>query len=107
MAKALVVANWKMNPASFKEAKKLFEAVKRAAESAKKSSIVVALPAIYLRGLASNYRGKKISFAVQHAHFEASGAYTGETSLAQAKDARASYVLIGHAERRGMGETND
>ena len=107
MAKALVVANWKMNPASFKEAKKLFEAVKRAADNAKKSSVVVAPPAVYLRGLASEYRGKKISFAVQHAHFEAGGAYTGEISLAQAKDARASYVLIGHAERRGMGETND
>ena len=105
--KAIVVANWKMNPASFKEAKKLFEAVKKAAEGAKKSSVVLAPPALYLRGLASEYRGKKISFAVQHAHFEAGGAHTGETSLAQAKDARASYVLIGHAERREMGETDD
>ncbi|MEK7479847.1 MAG: triose-phosphate isomerase [Patescibacteria group bacterium] len=107
MAKALVVANWKMNPSSFKEAKKLFEATKRAAEGAKQSAVVVAPPALYLRELAANYRGKKISFAVQHAHFEAGGAYTGELSLPQAKDAKASYVLIGHAERRAMGETND
>src|SRR3989344_6128634 len=105
--KALVVANWKMNPASFREAKKLFEAVKKAAEGARKSSVVVAPPAIYLRELAANYRGTKISFAVQHAHFEAGGARTGELSMPQAKDARASYVLIGHAERREMGETDD
>jgi len=105
--KSIVVANWKMNPASFKEARKLFEATKKAAEGAKKSTVIVAPPALYLRELASNYRGKKIVFALQHAHFEAGGAHTGEISLAQAKDARASYVIVGHAERREMGETND
>jgi triosephosphate isomerase len=105
--KSIVVANWKMNPASFKEAKKLFEATKKAAEGVKKSSVIVAPPALYLRGLASEYRGKKIAFAVQHAHFEQAGAHTGELSLAQAKDAKASYAIIGHAERREMGETND
>ena len=31
----------------------------------------------------------------------------GEISLAQARDAGASYVIVGHAERRDMGETND
>ena len=105
--KSIVVANWKMNPASFKEAKKLFDATKKAAERAKNSSIIVAPPAIFLSSLTSGYHGKKISFAVQNAHFDTGGARTGELSLAQAKDAKASYVLIGHAERRGMGETDD
>src|SRR3989344_1848315 len=99
-AKRLVVANWKMNPPTFREAKLLFEATK-------KVRVVVAPPAIFLRELAGAYRGKKVAFAAQSAHFEAGGAHTGELSMKQARDAKASYVLVGHAERRASGETND
>ena len=105
--KSIVVANWKMNPASFKEAKKLFEATKKAAEKSPNVSLIVAPPAIFLRELAGGYRGKKLSFVVQNAHAEAKGAFTGEISIAQAHDAGASYVLVGHSERRAAGETND
>ena len=105
--KSLLVANWKMNPPTFKEAKRLFEATKKASDTAKNVSIVIAPPSIYLRELRANYRGKRLAFGVQNAHFESKGSYTGEVSMAEAKDAGASYVLIGHAERRAMGETND
>lgn len=105
--KTIVVANWKMNPPSFKEAKALFEATKKVAERCPKVSLIIAPPAIYLHPLVSNYRGTKISFAAQNAHFEASGARTGETSIAQARDAGADYMLVGHSERRAMGETNE
>lgn len=105
--RSIVVANWKMKPATFKEARKLFDATKKVAEKCPAISLIVAPPVIYLHDLASGYRGKRISFAVQNAHAEASGAYTGEISLAQARDAGASYVLVGHSERRAMGETNE
>lgn len=105
--KVLVVANWKMNPPTFREAKKLFEEERKAAEKARGVNVIVAPPAIFLRELSGMYRGSKIAFAVQNAHFEAGGAHTGEISLAQAKDARARYVIVGHAERRSEGETDD
>ena len=105
--KTLVVANWKMNPATFREAKRLFEATKRAAEKAKSSSVIVAPPAIFLRELSGAYRGSRMAFAVQNAHFTSVGAHTGDISLAQAKDARAHYAIIGHAERRAEGETDE
>lgn len=104
--KALVVANWKMNPPTFREAQKLLEGTKKAAEKCK-ISVVVAPPALFLRELARASRDARVSFAAQHAHAEESGAHTGEISIAQAKDAKAHYVLIGHAERRGLGETNN
>jgi len=85
----------------------LFDATKKVAEKCPAISLIVAPPALYLRDLASGYRGKRISFAIQNAHAEASGAYTGEISLAQARDAGASYVLVGHSERRAMGETDE
>ena len=105
--KSLVVANWKMNPATAREAKKLFEATKKAIDSSSHVSFVVAPPALFFRELRSGYKGKRISFAAQNARAEDGGAFTGELSLGQYKDAGASYVIVGHAERRAMGETND
>lgn len=105
--KAAVVANWKMNPPSWREAKKLFDAERRAAEKAKVASVIIAPPAIFLRELAAAYRGMAVQFAVQNGHYESGGAHTGEISLAQAKDARALYAIVGHAERRAAGEADD
>ncbi len=105
--KSIVVANWKMNPATAREAKKLFDATKKAADTAPHVSVVIAPPSIFLRDVRAGYKGKRIALAVQNIHTEASGAYTGEISLAQAKDAGVSYAIVGHAERRAMGETND
>jgi len=43
---------------------------------------------------------------VQNVHWEASGAFTGETSAGMAADAGAELVLVGHSERRWVfGET--
>jgi triosephosphate isomerase (TIM) len=105
--KSIVVANWKMNPASFIEAKKLFEATKKTVDKCKDISLIIAPPAIYLQALSAKYSGTKISFALQNGHFEAGGAYTGETSITQASVVGASYVLVGHSERRAIGETGD
>ena len=88
-----------MNPPTYKEAKALFDATKKAAEKAKHVHLVVAPPTIFLKPLVAGYRGR-ISFSIQNGFHEASGAYTGETSFVQDKDSRATYALIGHAERR-------
>ena len=105
--KALVIANWKMNPSTWRDAKRLLQATKRAAEKARRASVVVAPPAIYLRDLRDVYRGKRVQYGVQHAHFETGGAETGEISLSQATASAPSYAIVGHAERRSLGESND
>ena len=105
--KSLLVANWKMNPPTYAEAKKLLEATKKAADSAKNVTIVIAPPSIYVRELRASYKGKKIGFAIQNAHAEAAGSFTGEISMVQAKGAGITQVIVGHAERRAMGESND
>ena len=105
--KSIVVANWKMHPATFKEAKQLFEATRKAAEKTKDVSVVVAPHSIFLRDIVKLYKGRRILFAMQDANPETVGAFTGEVSLLQGKDAKASHVIVAHAERRAMGETND
>jgi len=105
--KSIVVANWKMNPATWRDAKRLFDATRKAADGAKQTTVIVAPPAIYLRDLAQAYKGRRISFAAQSTHFEQSGSHTGEISPAQARDSKASYVIVGHAERRAAGESDE
>lgn len=105
--KVLIVANWKMNPATARDAKRLFEITRKAVERAKNVTLLIAPPVVYLREIVSGYKGKRIGFCAQSGHFEASGAFTGEISLAQLRGAKAIAALVGHAERRAAGETND
>jgi len=69
--------------------------------------IIVAPPAIFLQKLTQGKMVSSFAFAIQHAHFETGGAFTGDISLPQAKDVGATYAIVGHAERRQAGETND
>lgn len=103
--KFLVVANWKMNPGTWKEAKKLFEETKRMS-ALLKVPVIVAPPALFLREIGALRRGK-VGLAAQNVHFEQTGSYTGEISAFQTKDAKAQCALVGHAERRARGETDD
>ncbi|WP_152354509.1 triose-phosphate isomerase [Brachybacterium subflavum] len=49
-----------------------------------------------------------VLLGVQNAHWEDAGAWTGEVSVPQAKDAGAQIVEIGHSERREhFGETDE
>ncbi len=101
-----VICNWKMNPKSFDEAKRLFAATKKLSLTTKGTDIVVLPPTIFLRELAKSYRGVRIEFGAQHVFWEQEGSHTGDTSPAQVRDSGATHVLIGHAERRILGETD-
>ena len=103
----LLVLNWKMNPETLADAKTIFEATKKAVARASKIKAVIAPPAFFLHALAGAYKGRSVVFAAQDIHTDMSGAFTGEVSARQAKATGASHVIIGHAERRKMGETNE
>jgi triosephosphate isomerase (TIM) len=52
--------------------------------------------------------GRDIQIGAQNVHWEPKGAFTGEMSVAIAKEAGATVVLIGHSERRHVfGETDE
>lgn len=68
--------------------------------------VVISPPALYLL-LASEISRKDIAIAAQNVYDKGNGAYTGEISAEQLKDAGVNWVLIGHSERRALlGESD-
>ncbi len=95
--KPLIVANWKMNPATLGEAKILFGRVKD-------TGAIICPPHVYLAVLGAN--------GAQDCFWEnpptGGGAYTGEISPVMLKNLGVEYVIIGHSERRKcLKETNE
>lgn len=98
--KKIIIANWKMNPQSLKEAKRIAGEIETKA--------IICPPFVYLAELSAKF--KKMSFGVQDLFWEnppAGGAYTGEISAAMAKNIGAKYAIIGHSERRELGDTDE
>ncbi|MCX6720579.1 MAG: triose-phosphate isomerase [Candidatus Staskawiczbacteria bacterium] len=103
--KNLIVANWKMNPASQKEGKEIFEAIRDGVKGLKEE-VVICPPSVYL--YASVFGQGIVSMGAQNVYFEDKGAFTGEISCTMLKDLGAEYVIIGHSERRKyFGETDE
>ncbi|MDO8486074.1 MAG: triose-phosphate isomerase [Candidatus Staskawiczbacteria bacterium] len=91
--KNLIVANWKCNPTTLKEARALFEAVKKGTKNIK-SEIVICPPFVYLPLFSG------LTLGAQNCFSEEKGAFTGEISALQLSDLKIEYVIIGHSERR-------
>lgn len=106
--KIFIVGNWKMNPLSLKEAKSLFDSIKRGFKSVKKIKkveVVLCPPFIYFQG----FKSKDLPFKLgsQNCFWEEKGAFTGEISPLMLKDLGCKYVIIGHSERRKYFQETD
>jgi triosephosphate isomerase len=104
--KKLIIGNWKMNPQSQKEAEILFNGIAKAAAGTKNADVVICPPDPYL-SMAKKFKQKKIAFGAQDVSSEPKGAFTGEVSISMLRDLGAAYVIVGHSERRSMGETDE
>ncbi|MBI4993766.1 triose-phosphate isomerase [Candidatus Wolfebacteria bacterium] len=106
MMKKIIAFNWKMNPQSLGEAKKLFNSYLLLYSSSKKE-IIVCPPFIYLYEL-KDLKTKNLKLGSQDVFWENSGAFTGEISPKMLKNLGAEYVIIGHSERRqNLNETDE
>lgn len=102
--KKLVIGNWKMNPQSLIEAKKIFTTFKKTKKDDKNLTVVFCPPFIFINELYKSYTGSKIFFGAQDAYWKEEGSYTGEISTKMLQSVGARFVIIGHSERRHMGE---
>lgn len=104
--KILVIANWKTTPDTLLEAKTKMAVIKRSSDKLKMTETIICPPAPFIVPLsimAGGVKGKVKIGAQDISKFDA-GAHTGEVSASMLKSSGVSYVIVGHSERRAMGE---
>ena len=103
----LIAGNWKMN--NDREAAKALaaELVEALPEVPAGVEVLVCPPTIDLCCVAHKLEGSAIALGAQNCYWEASGAYTGETSVPMLKSAGCTYCIIGHSERRDYFHESD
>jgi triosephosphate isomerase (TIM) len=104
----VLAGNWKMHKGP-QEATSFMQAFVGAFDPRNDATVIFFPPALSLAAAREALRGRDdIALGVQHVHWEASGAFTGEVSAVMASQAGARYVLAGHSERRHVfGETDE
>lgn len=100
----LVAANWKMNGSRADNQRWLQEF--RAAPA--HCETVVCPPFVYLQDLVQGLVGTAASVGAQNMSDRVAGAWTGEVAAEMLIDSGASWVILGHSERRAAcGESNE
>ncbi|MDF3061459.1 MAG: triose-phosphate isomerase [Microvirga sp.] len=96
----LVAGNWKMN--GLRASTRVLEDVAAGYTPGLrgKAELLVCPPATLIRDFARAALGSRVAVGGQDCHAKASGAFTGELSAEMLADAGATYVIVGHSERR-------
>jgi triosephosphate isomerase len=105
----LIAGNWKMN-AGGHDGCELAAKVAEATRAFDQVEVVVGPPFTALAAVSQEIAEAKgqVTVAAQNMHPAANGAYTGEISSSMLKDAGATWVILGHSERRQLfGETDE
>lgn len=106
MARGLIAGNWKMNglQAALSEIEAVIAGIGDMSVSA---DILICPPATLISDAARRSAGSDLNIGGQTCHANASGAHTGDLSAAMLAEAGATYVIVGHSERRAdHGETD-
>lgn len=107
MRTPFVVGNWKLHK-TIGESLALVTELKNQLGAVKGVAIGVAPVVTALHAVAKRLEGSPIVTCAQNCHWEDRGAWTGEVSASLAGDAGASWVIVGHSERRQFfGETSE
>jgi triosephosphate isomerase len=98
----LIVGNWKMNLDPH-AASLLVHRLETKLTAVAGVEVVICPPFIDLYSIARDLDKKKLRLGAQNIHYLDQGAFTGEISPAMLKGL-VDYAIIGHSERRAMGE---
>ena len=107
MRTPFVVGNWKLNK-TIAEALAHVTEIKNQLGAVKGVQVGVAPPATAIYAVAKRLEDSAILVCGQDAYWEPNGAWTGELSPPILHDAGATWIIVGHSERRQhFGETNE
>jgi len=96
-----------MYPTTFAEAKKIIVELKKTTRKITRAKTIICAPALFIHPLIVAV-GKVTSLQIgaQNTFWEDEGARTGEISPKQLRGLGVTQVILGHSERRTLGETN-
>lgn len=105
--KQIIIANWKMK-LDVEQAVSLSRKLKEllSAEKLVNKQVVLCPSFLAIHDVAKVLQGSNIALGAQDVFYQVEGAFTGEVSPASLKDLGCQYVIVGHSERRAMGETD-
>ncbi|ETX14565.1 triosephosphate isomerase [Roseivivax halodurans JCM 10272] len=104
MARKLAAGNWKMN--GLEAALSELDTIAAAIGADDMPEVAICPPFTLVAAAAERAKGN-LAIGGQDCHAEAAGAHTGDVSAEMLKDAGATYVILGHSERRqDHGETD-
>jgi triosephosphate isomerase len=102
----LVVGNWKLNPVTMVEAKKIFTTINQRVKKLTQAEVMIAPPFPFIPELIKSAARGPIGIGAQNIFYEEKGAFTGEVSATLLAGLGVKSVIIGHSERRARGETD-
>lgn len=103
----LVAGNWKMNGLQASRSV-VTELLAGLSSTPTKAEVLICPPATLLVPFADMLRGSPVRLGGQGCHANPSGAHTGDISAEMIRDTGATYVIVGHSERRvDHGETDE
>jgi len=106
MRTPLIAGNWKMNTET-SSATELASGIAKRAVEANGADLLVCPPSVYLPIVREALGNAQVALGGQNMSDQPSGAFTGEISGAMLRDIGASFVILGHSERRHVfGETD-
>jgi triosephosphate isomerase len=100
----LIAGNWKMHglASSIAEAKAVAEGV-----GSSRARVAICPPAVLIHRMSEALAGSKVLVGGQDAHWDDSGAFTGDISAQMLADSGAQLVILGHSERRDAYREGD
>ena len=101
----VIVGNWKM----YKTIDQAFAFIDQIAPlvTSDHCRVMLAVPFTAIHAVADKAKGTKLIIGAQNMNDASEGAFTGEVSASMLKDAGASFVLLGHSERRTYFSENN
>ena len=103
--KTVIAGNWKMNKTP-SQTKEFMTQLKAIMPKGRWCDIALCVPAVCIPAAVRAMRETRVGIGAENMNANASGAYTGEIAADMLVDAGCKYVIIGHSERRAMGETD-
>ena len=104
--KTVIAGNWKMNKTP-SETKEFMTEFKSIMPKGRWCDVALCVPAVCISAAVRAMRETRVGIGAENCNANASGAYTGEIAANMLVDAGCKYVILGHSERRAMGETNE